>query len=303
MNRFLVLGEALTDCVIRGGTVRETPGGSPMNVAVGLGRLERDVTLATRFGHDHRGDAIASHTLASGVSLIDGAHNAPRTSSAKATLAADGSAEYDFDLVWDLGAQMVPRGGFFHVHTGSIGATLEPGASAVEAVLRREKALGASVSYDPNVRPIVMGRPSDVLEKIDALVSLSDIVKASDEDVSWLYPEKSLEEVTTRWLSLGVSLVVITQGVHGAQAKTGRETVVLPAAATTIADTIGAGDSFMSGMLSTLAHRSLLGTHASEALSAMTGEQLREVIAFALRCAAITVSRVGADPPRLADLG
>jgi len=112
-----------------------------------------------------------------------------------------------------------------------------------------------------------------------------------------------LEEVTTRWLSLGVSLVVITQGVHGAQAKTGRETVVLPAAATTIADTIGAGDSFMSGMLSTLAHRSLLGTHASEALSAMTGEQLREVIAFALRCAAITVSRVGADPPRLADLG
>jgi len=130
-----------------------------MNVAVGLGRLERDVTLATRYGHDHRGDAIASHTLASGVSLIDGAHNAPRTSSAKATLGlADGSAEYDFDLVWDLGAQMVPRGGFFHVHAGSIGATVEPGASAVEAVLRREKALGASVSYDPNVRPHRDGR-------------------------------------------------------------------------------------------------------------------------------------------------
>jgi fructokinase len=303
VEKFLVLGEALTDCVVRGGTVSETAGGSPMNVAVGLGRLKRDVTLATRFGPDLRGDAMASHTRESGVCLIDQAHNALRTSSAEATLAADGAAEYDFDLVWDLQEQMVPPGGFFHVHTGSIGATLEPGASAVEAVVRREKARGASVSYDPNVRPTVMGRPSDVLEKIDTLVGLSDIVKASDEDVCWLYPEKSLDEVMTRWHSLGASLVVITEGPHGVQARTRREAVVLPTPATSIADTIGAGDSFMSGVLVALAARSLLGPRASEALSAMTRHELTEVVTFALRCAAITVSRQGADPPRVEDLG
>ena len=218
MEKFLVLGEALTDCVITGEVVTETPGGSPMNVAIGLARLDHEVTMATRYGSDSRGVAIANHLSQSGVALIAEGNQAARTSSAQATIAADGSADYVFDLNWDLTTAMVPSGEVTHVHTGSIGATLQPGAVSVEEVLRREKEAGASVSYDPNARPIIMGKPEDVLPLVERLVGLSDVVKASDEDIAWLYPDTPREQVVSQWRERGVSLVVVTLGEEGVEA-------------------------------------------------------------------------------------
>ena len=302
MEKFLVLGEALTDCVITGETLRETPGGSPMNVALGLARLEHDVTMATRFGADPRGIAISRHLKESGVVLIPQGNTAAKTSSAQATIVEDGSADYVFDLNWDLTTDMVPAGEVTHVHTGSIGATLQPGALAVEAVIRREKNAGASVSYDPNARPIIMGEPENVLPLVERLVGLSDVVKASDEDISWLYPNTPREQVVSKWQAEGVSLVVVTLGPDGVEAWSAGEHVSLPIRATTVSDTIGAGDSFMSGLLSALSHRSLLGKRAAVALQTISRKDLEEVLRFALSCAGITVSRTGANPPRLAEV-
>lgn len=300
----VVMGEALTDCVIPadGGAVTEVPGGSPMNVAIGLGRLGHDVLLAARFATDARGAAIADHVLASDVTLIEDASGLERTSSASATLAKDGSASYVFDLVWDLTEDMVPPGEYLHVHTGSIGATLQPGANAVVGILKRERARGASISYDPNARPQIMGSPDDVRAQMESIIAVSDIVKASDEDVAWLYPDRTVAWVLEHWRSLGAHLIVITKGAEGVDAFAPSAEVSLPTKARFVEDTIGAGDSFMAGLLSALAAKNLLGQANHQALVGISQDDLTEVCSFALSCAAITVQRQGANPPTAADM-
>ena len=298
---FLVVGEALTDCVIRGHEVTETPGGSPLNVAIGIGRLGHDVVLAARVGPDSRGLTITDHVQDSGVALIDDVNGLERTSTAQATIAPDGSASYEFDLLWDVTPGMIPRKPFAHVHVGSIGATLEPGGSGVVQIVSDQRAAGASISYDPNVRPSIMGEPDDVRDRIEELIALSHVVKASDEDIAWLYPGRSEDEVLSSWLDAGASLVVLTKGAEGVMARAGHHAVSRPTRATHVEDTIGAGDSFMAGLLVALGRLGLLGTGVSN-LSSISQAHLEESVDFALQCAAITVSRVGANPPTQADL-
>jgi len=303
-QQILVIGEALVDCVYshEGTILTEVPGGSPMNVAIGVSRLGHPALLAARFAKDPRGHAIAEHLAASGVSLIEKASGLERTSTASASLAADGSASYEFDMQWDLDPTMVPEGNYLHVHTGSIGATLAPGAQAVREVLQREKSHGASISYDPNARPHIMGTPDDVRDQMEAIIALSELVKASDEDIEWLYPDMSLESVVAHWQALGPDLVVVTQGASGVSAFSPIHSVVLPTMATSVVDTIGAGDSFMAGLLVALADRNLLGQDVSAARRSLVESDLREIVSFALSCAAVTVSRAGANPPTRAEL-
>ena len=298
---FLVVGEALTDRATRGDVVTETPGGSPLNVAIGIGRLGHEVVLASRVGPDSRGQAIIEHAQGSGVALIDQVAGLPRTSSASATIASDGSASYEFDLVWDVTPDMVPHQPFVHVHTGSIGATLEPGGTGVVDLVSQQRAAGASISYDPNARPSIMGEPGSVLGRVEHLVSLSHIVKASDEDIAWLYPGRDQEDVLSSWLDAGASLVVLTRGAEGVLARTKEHTVSHPTRASHVEDTIGAGDSFMAGLLAALQRRNLLGPDVQR-LENISVDELEAVINFAADCAAITVSRVGANPPTQADL-
>ena len=298
---FLVVGEALTDCVIRGDAITETPGGSPLNVAIGMGRLGHDVVLAARVGPDSRGDAITEHLQQSEVVLIDDGRGLDRTSSASATIADDGSASYVFDLLWDVTPAMVPSQPFAHVHIGSIGATLEPGSTGVVQIVAEQRASGASISYDPNVRPSIMGEPEDVRGRIEQLIALSHIVKASDEDIEWLYPGRSEDEVLSSWRDAGAALVVMTKGAEGVIAHAGEHTVSRPTMATHVEDTIGAGDSFMAGLLVALQRRGFLGEGAAN-LSAIDAGDLESSVDFALQCAAITVSRVGANPPTQAEL-
>lgn len=300
----VVMGEALTDCVIPsdGGEVSEVPGGSPMNVAIGLGRLGHDVLLAARFAKDARGVAIQDHVQASHVKLIEDADGLEKTSTASAVLAQDGSASYEFDLVWDLTTDMIPPGDYLHVHTGSIGATLKPGAGAVVEILRRERQRGASISYDPNARPHIMGFPDDVRDHMESIIALSDIVKASDEDIDWLYPGLPVDVVVEKWRGRGAGLVLITKGADGVDAFASGAKLSLPTRATSVVDTIGAGDSFMAGLLSALAKKNLLGQANHDALLAVSEDDLRDVVSFALSCAAITVQRAGANPPTAAEM-
>jgi fructokinase len=300
-NTFLVVGEALTDCVIRGDLVTETPGGSPLNVAIGIGRLGHDVVLAARVGSDSRGQIITQHVLDSGVTLIDDVSGLPRTSTASATIAEDGSASYVFDLLWDITPAMIPNQSFAHVHIGSIGATLEPGSTGVVEIVSEQRAAGASISYDPNARPSIMGDPEDVRARIEELIALSHIVKASDEDIAWLYPGRNEDEALTSWRDGGASLVVVTKGAEGVLAMAGDHTVTRSTRATAVEDTIGAGDSFMAGLLVALQRRALVGSGVV-GLSSISREELEASVDFALECAAITVSRVGANPPTQDDL-
>jgi fructokinase len=299
--RILVVGEALVDVVRRvsdekSGDDIVHPGGSPLNVAVGLQRLDVPATLHSAFGADPHGVAIAQHLEASDVAVTGSTVSDRETSVALATLGADGAASYTFSIDWDPAALEVPDGTFDAVHTGSIAAALEPGATLVGALLTQLRPT-TTVSFDPNVRPQLMGSPDDARERVERFVALADVVKASDEDIAWLYPDASIAEILERWLELGPALVVATRGADGADALAASGPVHVPAPPTEVADTIGAGDSFMAGLLAALSDLQLLGGGRRDDLRELHAVDVGLVTRFAARCAAITVSRPGADPP------
>jgi len=292
----LVVGEALVDVVERSdGSRTEHAGGSPMNVAVGLGRLGLDVTLATSIGDDAYGALIEQHLAAAAVTLGADSRGFGLTSSAVAHLASDGSATYEFDLTWDPGLIPAPDG-VMAVHTGSIAATLAPGADDVEMLLR-ELAPSAIVSVDPNIRPALLPDHEDVSRRVDRLVGLADIVKVSDEDLTWLSPDEPAETIAERWLEAGPAIVVVTGGGDGSMALAPSGRIDVPAAPTTVVDTVGAGDSYMSGLLAGLHREGLLTGERRTALHEIGLDALTRVTAIAARSAAWTVGRAGAQPP------
>lgn len=303
-ERVLVVGEALVDIVHRtDGSIDEHPGGSPLNVAIGLARLGHEVQFAARFAPDPHGELIRQHLAREPLlSVTAGSDQASRTSTAKAYLDADGAATYEFDLVWDVGAALdeKPIG---HLHTGSIAATLAPGAADVLAAARRARRTG-TVSYDPNARPSLMGRPEQARLHIEDFVALSDVVKASDEDLAWLYPGRSPREVLAQWIAGGVGLAVLTMGGQGAAAMTADGSwVPVPAGQSSVVDTVGAGDSFMAGLISGLLDAGLLGEPEARVRLSEAGPQgVSPALVRAARCAEITVSRAGANPPTRAEL-
>jgi fructokinase len=297
----LVLGEALIDIVKRGSHENEHAGGSPMNVAVGLGRLGLPTTLDTWIGRDERGALIRKHCADSGVHLVPGSDQAAKTSTALATVDDAGQAQYTFDLAWEL--PPVPK--WLHptvIHTGSIAAVLEPGGSSVlDAV--RAGAEHATITYDPNARPQIMGARDGASLRIQELVSLADVVKVSDQDMAYIYPDGELLEEAANWLEAGPGLVIVTRGEQGAVGITASgHWVEVPPHSAVVVDTVGAGDSFMSGLIWALAELDLLGAAKRDALRAISEAQLRHVMEQASRVAAITVSRAGANPPWLREL-
>jgi len=303
-NRTLVIGESLIDVVHSpDGSAQEHVGGSPANVAVGLTRLGHDVTFTTMIGDDRRGTRIASLLAEEGVRLTEGSVGRRRTSVATSTLDVTGAATYSFDLIWELSVCQ-PLEGLTHVHTGSIAATLEPGACAVLKTLRSARP-NATISYDPNVRPPLMGNAHEVRAKIEQLIRLSDVVKASDEDITWWYDGTPLSDVLRLWAQLGPALVVMTRGDKGAAiglSLTG-EIASVDAPVVEVVDTVGAGDSFMAGLLSGLLDAGLLGgTQERDRLRSASLADVRPAVDRALDRATITVSRTGANPPRLDEI-
>lgn len=303
-RRALVIGEALVDVVRRAdGSVTEHPGGSPMNVAIGLARLGRGVDLLTWFGADERGASIAAHLAASRVAVVPGSDSADHTSVAAAVLDATGAAAYEFDLTWQVPEHWAsPAAAPLVVHTGSIGAVLEPGGADVARILEAHRT-SATLTYDPNVRPTLMPPPAQTAALVEHLVGLSDVVKVSDEDLAWLEPGTDPLDHARRWATLGPAAVVVTRGGEGAVVVTATDLEVeVVAPAVTVADTVGAGDSFMGGLIDGLWTAGLLGAEHRGALRAAGPEVWRAVLERCARIAAITVSRPGANPPTAAEL-
>lgn len=297
----LVIGEALVDIVERPGEEPvEHPGGSPANVAVGLARLGRAVELVTWFAPDERGATLRSHLEVENVRLSAGSSRAARTSTARARLDESGSASYEFDLDWSPEAP-AELGRPVLAHTGSIAAVIEPGARTVAATLDALRGT-ATISYDPNARPDLMGDAATARQTVERLVAGADVVKVSDEDLAWLAPDEAPEDVARRWLTTGPALVVVTRGGEGAWAVAASGEVTVPAERVDVVDTVGAGDSYMAGILDGLWGAGLLGAHRREALRAIDPDTVTRVLREAAAIAAITVSRAGANPPTRAEL-
>ncbi len=303
MDRALVIGEALVDVVVHpDGTTDRHPGGSPANVAVGLARLGRGVDLLTWIGDDPDGAVVRDHVAASGVHLAAGSDGATRTSVATARLDPAGTATYVFDLAWDLPPNLAPDTAPLVVHTGSIATVLPPGAEAVARQLDRHRPT-STLTYDPNLRPSIIGPVGPARRTVEHLVTMCDVVKVSDEDLAWLLPGDDPAAVATRWASSGPGLVVVTLGGAGALAVTAAGAQVRVAAPpVVVADTVGAGDSFMAGLVDGLWSAGLLGADRRAALGTAAAATVEQILARCTQVAAITVSRPGADPPTVAEL-
>jgi fructokinase len=296
MIRGLVIGESLIDIV----ESDEHVGGSPLNVAVGLGRLGREVDFLTYIADDAYGRRIADYVNAAGVQLVSESQTAERTATARLTVADDGSADYVFDLDWQLsGTPMVAPPLF--VHTGSIAAVQEPGCLAVAALVDTYH-LSATVTFDPNVRPSLIADRDLARERIEHLVERSDIVKVSEDDLRWIDPDRPPERIAQTWLALGPAIVAVTMADRGAAAVCAAGVARVPARPVQVVDTVGAGDAFMVGLIDALWGRGLLGAQRRAELAGLDLGALTAALEAASAAAALTVGRAGADLPDRAAL-
>jgi fructokinase len=233
---------------------------------------------------------LARHLNQSAVGLLGDPHLLERTSTAVATIAEDGSASYTFDIEWRLPEvlEVAPR----VVHTGSLGAVMEPGAADVRRLLERLRPT-ATVSYDVNTRPAVTGVGPDVVRAVERMATLADLVKASDEDLEALYPGDTVEQSAEWLLGLGPAAVLVTRGREGATWFVTDDRVDAPALEIEVVDTIGAGDTFGAAVIDALWDLGALGGR----LPALDWPEVESLLRHAARAAAVTVSRPGADPP------
>lgn len=311
-----VAGEALVDIVPArtAGCWELAPGGSPANVAVGLARLGVPTRMLARLADDLLGRRLRAHLSGNGVDLSRAVDAAEPSSLAIVDPSADGVAAYDFrvggtaDWQWtddELAGALDPGGDgtpVVAVHSGSLALALPPGAEALRELLARALD-SATISYDPNVRPALMGEPGDVLPGVHEMLGLADLVKVSEEDLAWLLPGRDPGDVVGEWLELGPAVVVVTLGARGVLAGTASGLhSVLPGREVELVDTVGAGDGFSAAMLAGLHRRGLLGADRRDALYRIDRDVLDGVLGEAVAAAALTCSRHGADPPTRAEL-
>lgn len=291
----LVVGEALVDIVQHEGrSLGEHVGGSPLNVAVGLALLGRQVDFLTWLGDDARGRRIANYVQDAGVALAAGSMGAAHTATALASLDENGSATYKFDIDWQLPCVDTPSP--MVLHTGSIATALEPGRGRVAELIDIHRPR-ATISFDPNIRPAFFDSPGEALAQVEDIVARSDVVKASDEDMRWLDPRSSPEDLAARWLDRGPAIVAVTLGAGGSFALCANGSQTIPAFPTQVVDTVGAGDAFMTGLIDALWDAELLGADRRNRLREIRPAALRRVIEVAAVSSALTVARPGAALP------
>ena len=296
----VVAGEALIDVVVdHDGDSSETPGGSPLNVAVGLARLEVPATLISQVGHDERGGLVVSHVTGSDAEIVAVPTTSGRTSVATAHLDETGAARYDFDLEWTLPRQELPPCRALHV--GSLGTLLEPGRQSVLDLVEQAVDRDVFVSYDANVRESFMDDRESAWRGVQSLGARCTLVKLSDEDAELLDPDSDPDDVA-RTLLRGerTRLVLLTRGPKGATAFVEGSEVSGQPRPVEVVDTVGAGDAFMAATLAQLFDLEAFG-HPGPGLP-LDKESLGRLVRGSIEVAAVTCERRGANPPRRQDL-
>jgi fructokinase len=301
--RAVVVGESLVDLVWRTGApmIRPSPGGSPANVAVGLHRLGHPVTLITCWGEDRPGALVREYLAGTGLDVLRAPTASGRTTVALAYVdEATGSATYDFFASWE--PVHIPVGeDTALLHTGSLAVVVEPGSKQVlQACQRLHGRPGRVVAVDLNVRPAVQPDRAAYRAAVERLARVADVVKASDEDLGWLWPEKDPHEAGRALLAHGPRLVVLTRGAQGATGLSADAEVSVAAPRTEVVDTIGAGDAFQSALLA-----ALLGPHPDGAKGARVPDgpqELERVLRQCVVAGALATTRAGAQPPSLEEL-
>jgi fructokinase len=299
-------GEALIDFIPTGNnqTYQPCPGGSILNIAVGLGRMGVPVRFLSRLSTDLFGDMLEKQLTSNHVDLdycprVDG-----QTTLAFVSIDNQGTQEpqyafyaegaVDRTMTYEDLPPSFPEE-VCALHFGSISLVLEPGASTFETLMQREKRQRV-ITLDPNVRPIVIKDWDAYRARFESWLTCVDILRLSQADLDLLYPGQEIEAHLPHWFELGVSLVILTQGMDGSKGYLpDGTTVFVPAQIVQVKDTVGAGDTFFSAFLAYLYEKGYLTNR--RAISNIPEEELSACLSFATKAAAINCTRAGADPP------
>ncbi len=302
-------GEALIDFLPRTGPNGERyfeplAGGSPFNVAVAVGRLGASAGFFGGLSSDFFGAMLRQALEASQVDLSL-VHPTERPSTLAFVSLDNGNARYAFfdeasagRMVTEADLPALPKE-VAALHFGSFSLAEEPCGSAFEALMHREQHARV-ISLDPNIRPTLIKNRDGHIARLERLVAMADIVKLSEEDLAWLAPDAEPVSFVRGWLDKGAKLVILTRGADGIVAMTESAEVTIPAVPVTVADTVGAGDTFTAATLAYLDRNGILSKHA---VAGLDEDRLRNLTEFAARAASITVSRAGANPPWAEELG
>jgi fructokinase len=301
MPRILVIGETILDLAPVGGAYEPVLGGSAFNTARALGALGADVSFAGAISRGDWGAKFRAALIGSNVDcecLRDSEKPMPL-----ALVSPEGANGPAFTLYLtctaheDAQAPATLPPDVTHLHVSSFHACTPPTGDGVLALMKAARGQ-ASISFDPNVRPGVLPPRDEAVALIEERVQLCDIVKASAQDMIWLYPNHDPHEAMAAWSRMGPRLAVLTRGAEGATGFCGGVRIDVPAPAVGAADTVGAGDAFTAALLAEMAAAGALGPALGEA----PADNLRQWLAFAARAAAWTCARRGAQAPGRQDL-
>ncbi|HVT49986.1 MAG TPA: carbohydrate kinase [Dongiaceae bacterium] len=304
-------GEALIDFVpvtVDGAPAyRPLPGGSPFNVAIGLGRLGAPTGFLSRLSTDFFGDLLVDTLARNGVDCRHVKRTADPSTLAFVSQPGSGEPQYAFFsngaadrciTEHDLPPAFDEAVTAIHLSLGAITLLTETAASTYEALLRRE-AKRRVIVFDPNIRAGLISDRIAYCRRLEAMIGICDLVKVSRADLEWLYPDRPIAASAEAWRGLGPRLVVVTLGADGAMALVAGERVAVPGRKVKVVDTVGAGDSFHSALLAGLHDH---GALTLDGLPKLKPAALEGLLNRAAAAAAITCNRAGANPPTKAEL-
>ena len=299
MGQVWVAGEVLIDLIPEGADRKPVVGGGPANTAKALAKLGIYTQFIDGISSDQCGQMAKNNLVTAGVKLDYVKYSDKPTCLAIVSLSESGSATYDFVIentsTFDFTSEWLPnpqtdRPSLLHI--GTLATVIEPGASVLFE-WAQSVAKVAPVVFDPNIRPAVISGREQYLAQVERWVAISSAVKVSDEDIRWLYPSLDVDQVINNWLTKGPSLIVITYGDKGLTGYRKNERVSVDAVKTAVADTVGAGDTVGAVLVEVI---------VKDGLDSLTDVRLETMLKRAAQAAAITVSRVGANPPTSEEL-
>jgi fructokinase len=268
-------------------------GGGPANTAKAVARLGYATYFLGGISSDVYGNMIEEELSDSGVDLSLVYRGDKSTALAIATINKQGLATYDFELEgtasFAFDVSWLPSGEPDAIHIGSVATLIEPGATEL---LKWVSSKSAPVIFDPNVRPSIQGNRKIYRAAVERWVDVATIVKLSEDDLSFLYGDKS-DEVISSWLSRGVSIIVVTRAEQGLRAYSNGPVIEVPAVRVNLVDSVGAGDTIGAVLVEGVLVHGIAG---------MVGDTLKSVLERAAKAAAITCSRAGANPPSREEL-
>ena len=294
MSDVWVTGEVLIDLIPDGIERKAVVGGGPANTAKALAKLGIATQFIDGISTDMYGQMALKQLHQDGVLLDYVKFSDKPTCLAIVSLNNQGAATYEFLIdgtaTFDYTPDWLPDPLTLKpalLHIGTLVTAIEPAASVLHKWATVVKNV-APIVFDPNIRPAVIADRKEYVRQVERWIEISSAVKVSDDDIYWLYPDKSIDDVASTWLSMGPELIVVTFGDKGLSGYRKGEKVSVEAKKVVVADTVGAGDTVGAILVEAI---------VEEGLANLTGPLLIAKLERAAKAAAITVSRTGALPP------